>query len=68
MVLKMQVTIDGEYSEAGKVGEGETRMSIVTIKYLSRACQRIREVVLEDLEEGTKLGGRWIKALRLADD
>src|SRR6218665_1470346 len=45
----------------------ETRDARFRHYYLTSIEELVREAV-EDLEEGIKVGGRWIKALRFADD
>src|SRR6218665_4090086 len=52
----------------GKGGQrSETGMPAFTTTINIYIEELVREAV-EDLEEGEKVGGRWIKALRFADD
>src|SRR6218665_495580 len=68
MGQQMRVRIDGEYSEPGKVGRGVRQgCSLSPLLFNIYVEELVREAV-EDLEEGIKVGERWIKALRFADD
>ena len=67
-IIDTRVRIDGEYSEPGKVGRGVRQgCSLSPLLFNIYIEELVREAV-EDLEEGIKVGGRWIKALRFADD
>src|SRR6218665_1890191 len=65
---QMRVRIDGEYSEPGKVSRGVRQgCPLPPLLFNIYKEELVREAV-EDLEEGIKVGGRWIKALMFADD
>src|SRR6218665_3013274 len=53
--------------EGGQRCETGCPLSPCTILFNIYIEELVREAV-EDLEEGIKVGGRWIKALRFADD
>src|SRR6218665_3929147 len=65
---QMQVRIVGEYSEPGKVGRGVRQGCPLSPLLFNIYIEELVCEAVEDLEEGIKVGGRWIKALRFADD
>jgi len=64
---KMQVRIDEEYSEPGKVGRGARQGCPLSPLLFNIYIEELVPEAVEDLEEGIKVGGRWIKALKFAD-
>src|SRR6218665_3169629 len=68
MGQQMRVRIDGEYSELGKVGRGVRQGCPLSPLLFNIYIEELVREAVEDLEEGIKVGGRWIKALRFADD
>src|SRR6218665_46149 len=60
--------IDGEYSEPGKVGRGVRQGCPLSSLLFNTYIEELVREAVEDLEEGIKVGRRWIKALRFADD
>src|SRR6218665_887008 len=68
MGQQMRVRIDGEYSEPGKVGRGVRQGCQLSPLLFNIYIGELAREAVEDLEEGKKVGGRWIKALRFADD
>src|SRR6218665_1900886 len=68
MGQQMRVRIDGEYSEPGKVGRDVRQGCPLSPLLFNIYIEELVREAVEDLEEGIKVGGRWIKALRFADD
>src|SRR6218665_2539867 len=68
MGQQMRVRIDGEYSEPGKVCRGVRQGCPLSPLLFNIYIEELVREAVEDLEEGIKVGGRWIKALRFADD
>jgi len=65
---KMRIRIDGEYSEPGNVGRGVRQGCPLSPLLFNIYIEELVREAVEDMEEGIKVGGRWIKALRFADD
>jgi hypothetical protein len=68
MGQKVRIRIDGEYSEQAKVGRGVRQGCPLSPLLFNIYIEEIIKEALEDLEEGIKVGGMWIRALRFADD
>ena len=68
MGQKVRIRIDGEYSEQGRVRRGVRQGCPLSPLLFNIYIEEIIKEALEDLEEGIKVGGRWIRALRFADD
>ena len=68
MGQKMRIRIDGEYSEPGNVGRGVRQGCPLSPLLFNIYIEELVREAVEDMEEGIKVGGRWIKALRFADD
>src|SRR6218665_1407542 len=65
---KVRIRIEGEYSEPWLIGRGvRLRCPLSPLLFNIYIEELIREA-LEDTEEGIKVGGKIIKALRFADD
>ena len=68
MGQKIRVKIEGEYSEPGSIGRGARQgCPLSPILFNLYIVELVREA-LQDSEEGGKVGGKLIKALRFADD
>src|SRR5688572_16320934 len=65
---QMTIRIDGEYSVPGKVGRGVRQGCPLSPLLFNIYLEELVREAAEDLEEGIKFGGRWITALRFADD
>ena len=65
---KMRIRIDGEYSEPGNVGRGVRQGCPLSPLLFNIYIEELVRETVEDMEEGIKVGGKWIKALRFADD
>jgi Reverse transcriptase (RNA-dependent DNA polymerase) len=68
MGQKVRVRIEGEFSEPGKVGRGVRQGCPLSPLLFNIYIEELVREALEDVEEGIKVGGSWIKALRFADD
>src|SRR3984885_14147392 len=68
MGQKVRIRIDGEYSEQGVVGRGVRQGCPLSPLLFNIYIEEIIKEALEDLEEGIKVGGMRIRALRFADD
>src|SRR5678816_1970525 len=68
MGQKMRIRIDGEYSEPGNVGRGVRQGCPLSPLLFNIYIEELVREAVEDMEEGIKVSGRWIKALRFADD
>ena len=68
MGQKVRIRIEGEYSEPGLIFTGvRQRCPLSPLLFNTYIEEQIREA-LEDTEEGIKVGGKLVKALRFADD
>src|SRR5688572_26839360 len=68
MGQRVKIRIDGEYSEPGKIGRGVRQGCPLSPILFNIYIEEIIRETLEDMEEGIKVGGRMVKALRFADD
>ena len=67
LYIGQKIRIDGEHSEPGNLGRGmRQRFLLLLLLFIIYIEELVREAV--DDKEGVKVGGRWIKALRFADD
>jgi hypothetical protein len=68
MGQRVKIRIDGEYSEPGKIGRGVRQGCSLSPKLFNIYIEEIVRETLEEVNEGIKVGGRLVKALRFADD
>ena len=68
MGQRVKIRIDGEYSEPGKIGRGVRQGCPLSPILFNIYIEEIIRETLEEMEEGIKVGGRMVKALRFADD
>ena len=64
----MRIRIEGELSEPGKIGRGVRQGCPLSPILFNIYIEKIVREALEEVNEGIKVGGRQIKALRFADD
>ncbi|PGH37471.1 MAG: hypothetical protein CRN43_21000, partial [Candidatus Nephrothrix sp. EaCA] len=65
---KVRIRIEGEYSEPGLIGRGVRQGCPLSPLLFNIYIEELIREALEDTEEGIKVGGKIIKALRFADD
>ena len=68
MGQRVKIRIDGEYSEPGRIGRGVRQGCPLSPILFNIYIELIVREALEEMNEGVKVGGRLIKALRFADD
>ena len=68
MGQKVRIRIEGEYSEPGQVGRGVRQGCPLSPLLFNIYIEELVREAIDDLEDGIKVGGRWIKTLRFADD
>src|SRR5688572_33494243 len=68
MNQKVKIRIDGECSEEGEIGRGVRQGCPLSPLLFNIYIEELIQEALEETEEGVKVGGRLIKALRFADD
>jgi len=68
MGLKVRVKIEGEYSEPGSIGRGVRQGYQHSPILFNLYIEELNREALQDSEEGGKVGGKLMKALRFADD
>lgn len=68
MNQKVKIRIDGECSEEGEIGRGVRQGCPLSPLLFNIYIEELMQEAMEDIEEGVKVGGRLIKALRFADD
>src|SRR5688572_20798489 len=68
MGQRVKIRIDGEYSERGRIGRGVRPGCPLSPILFNIYIELIVREALEEMNEGVKMGGRLIKALRFADD
>jgi retron-type reverse transcriptase len=68
MNQKVKIRIDGEYSEEGEIGRGVRQGCPLSPLLFNIYIEELIQEAMEETEEGIKVGGRLIKALRFADD
>jgi retron-type reverse transcriptase len=68
MCQKVRIRIEGEYSEPGLIGRGVRQGCPLSPLLFNIYIEELIREALEDTEEGIKVGGKLVKALRFADD
>jgi retron-type reverse transcriptase len=68
MGQQVRIRIEGEYSEPGKIGRGVRQGCPLSPILFNIYIEEVIRETLEEVNEGIKVGGRIIKALRFADD
>ena len=68
MGQKIRIRIEGEYSEPGLIGRGVRQGCPLSPVLFNIYIEELNREAMEDMEEGIKIGGKMIKALRFADD
>src|SRR5688572_8499115 len=68
MGQKVRIRIEGEYSEPGLIGRGVRQGCPLSPLLFNIYIEELIREALEDTEEGIKVGGKLVKALRFADD
>jgi hypothetical protein len=68
MGQKVRVRVEGEYSEPGQIGRGVRQGCPLSPLLFNIYIEELIREAVDGTEEGIKVGGKWIKALRFADD
>jgi Reverse transcriptase (RNA-dependent DNA polymerase)/Endonuclease/Exonuclease/phosphatase family len=68
MGQRVKIRIDGEYSEPGKIGRGVRQGCPLSPILFNIYIEEIIRETMEEMEEGIKVGGKRVGALRFADD
>ena len=68
MNQKVKIRIDGECSEEGEIGRGVRQGCPLSPLLFNIYIEELIQEAMEETDEGVKVGGRLIKALRFADD
>src|SRR3984885_9688321 len=68
MGQRIRVRIEGELSEPGQIGRGVKQGCPLSPILFNLYIEELIREALQDTEEGIKVGGKMIKALRFADD
>src|SRR6218665_193589 len=68
MGQKIRVKIEGEFSEPGSIGRGVRQGCPLSSVLFNLYIEELVREALQNSEEGVKMGGKLIKALRFADD
>src|ERR1043165_7607201 len=68
MGQRVKIRIDGEFSEPATIGRGVRQGCPLSPILFNIYIEEIVREMLEELEEGVKVGGKMVKALRFADD
>jgi len=68
MGQRVKIRIDGEYSEPGKIGRGVRQGCPLSPILFNIYIEEIVRESLDEMNEGIKVGGKLVKALRFADD
>jgi len=68
MGQNVRIRIEGEYSEPGLIGRGVRQGCPLSPLLFNIYIEELIREALEDTEEGIKVGGKLVKALRFADD
>src|SRR6218665_1169241 len=68
MGQKIRVKIEGEFSEPGSIGRGMRQGCPFSPILFNLYIEELVREALQNSEEGVKVGGKLIKALRFADD
>lgn len=65
---KMRIRIDGAYSEPGNMGRGVRQGCPLSPLLFNIYIEELVREAVENLVAGIKVGERWIKVMRFADD
>ena len=68
MGQKVRVRVEGEYSEPGQIGRGVRQGCPLSPLLFNIYIEELIREAVDGTEEGIKVGGKWVKALRFADD